>query len=106
MLLGVGAGSSFLPLLTISMSEVPLADAGLGSGFSNVTMQVGGAFGLASITSVATSNAQGSAAFQLAYILAAGVVVAALTVVVLALRAPARRVVEDREAHIEAEEAA
>jgi len=86
MLLGVGGGISFLPLLTISMSEVPLADAGLGSGFSNVVMQVGGALGLASITSVSSANAQGNAAFQLAYILAAACVVASLIVVVSVLR--------------------
>ena len=85
-LLGAGAGASFLPLLTISMSEVPLADAGLGSGFSNVVMQVGGALGLASITSISTSNAQGYAAFQMAYVLAAICVAASLVVVVAVLR--------------------
>jgi EmrB/QacA subfamily drug resistance transporter len=105
-LLGVGAGSSFLPLLTITMSQVPLADAGLGSGFSNVTMQVGGAFGLASITSISTSSAQGMGAFHLAYLLAAGVVVASLTVVLIALRAPARRAEAIPGVRVEAEEAA
>ncbi|HKW06454.1 MAG TPA: MFS transporter [Candidatus Dormibacteraeota bacterium] len=88
-LLGIGGGSSFLPLLTISMSEVPIRDAGLGSGFSNVTMQVGGAVGLASVTSVAASHAHGIATFQLAYVLAAVIVTAALAVVVIALRARA-----------------
>jgi len=90
-LLGAGGGMSFLPLLTISMSEVPLPDAGLGSGFSNVVMQVGGALGLASITSISSSNARGIAAFQLAYILAAICVGASLIVVVSVLRSPARR---------------
>jgi len=89
-LLGIGGGSSFLPLLTISMSEVPIADAGLGSGFSNVTMQVGGAIGLASVTTIATSHAHGIASFQLAYVLAAAIVAAALIVVVLGLRARRR----------------
>ena len=103
-LLGAGGGMSFLPLLTISMSEVPLADAGLGSGFSNVVMQVGGALGLASITSISTSNAQGNGAFQLAYVLAAISVTASLMVVLGVLRAPATRAVE-RE-HVRVEEAA
>ena len=85
-LLGAGGGMSFLPLLVISMSEVPIADAGLGSGFSNVVMQVGGAFGLASITSVSSANATGAGAFQLAYVLAAIVVAAALAVVLAVLR--------------------
>src|SRR5438094_7630924 len=89
-LLGAGGGMSFLPLLTISMSEVPLADAGLGSGFSNVVMQVGGALGLASITSISTSSAEGTGTFQLAYVLAAIAVAAALAVTVAVLRsAPA-----------------
>jgi len=103
-LLGAGGGMSFLPLLTISMSEVPLADAGLGSGFSNVVMQVGGALGLASITSISTSTAQGNGAFQLAYVLAAICVTASLMVVLAVLRAPATQAVI-RE-HVRVEEAA
>ena len=86
-LLGMGAGSSFLPLLTISMSEVPLADAGMASGFSNASMQVGGAFGLAAITSVSAANASGGAVFQLAYVLAAAVVGGGLAVAIVWLRA-------------------
>jgi hypothetical protein len=34
--LGLGIGSSFMPLLTIAMADVPAADAGLGSGITNV----------------------------------------------------------------------
>ena len=105
-LLGVGAGSSFLPLLTISMSEVPIADAGLGSGFSNVTMQVGGAVGLASVTTIATSHAQGIASFQLAYLLAAVIVAGALAVVLIGLRAQAAAVPQQHAAPAQAEEAA
>jgi EmrB/QacA subfamily drug resistance transporter len=89
-LLGAGAGASFLPLLTISMSEVPIVDAGLASGFSNVVMQIGGALGLAVITSVATTYARGSSSFQLAYVLAAVCVAGALTVAFITLRSPAR----------------
>ena len=104
-LLGAGAGSSFLPLLTISMAEVPIADAGLASGFSNVTMQVGGALGLAAIGSVSTSIASGTAGFQLAYVLAAICVAASLTLVALVLRRePARRV--GLRPEVEAEQAA
>ena len=105
-LLGIGGGSSFLPLLTISMSEVPIPDAGLGSGFSNVTMQVGGAVGLASVTSVAASHAHGIATFQLAYVLAAVIVTAALAVVVIALRARASGARAPHAAPVHVEEAA
>jgi MFS family permease len=104
LLLGAGGGMSFLPLLTISMSDVPLADAGLASGFSNVLMQVGGALGLASITSIAGSNADGIGVFQLAYVLGAICVAASLAVVVGVLRAPAAQVaVRER---VQVEEAA
>src|SRR5438876_7407455 len=103
-LLGAGAGSSFLPLLTISMSEVPLKDAGLGSGFGNVVMQVGGALGLASVTSISTSNSQGFAAFQMAYVLAAICVAASLIVVVTVLRTHAAQAAVQDQAR--AEEAA
>src|SRR3989442_2942020 len=58
-LLGLGGGMSFLPLLTISMSEVPMANAGVASGFSNELMQIGGALGLASVGTIATGRAQG-----------------------------------------------
>jgi len=103
-LLGAGGGMSFLPLLTISMSEVPLADAGLGSGFSNVVMQVGGALGLASITSISTSAAQGNGAFQLAYVLAAICVTASLMVVLAVLRAPATQAVVREHVRVEESE--
>jgi EmrB/QacA subfamily drug resistance transporter len=100
-LLGAGAGSSFLPLLTISMSEVPVADAGLGSGFSNVVMQVGGALGLASITSISTANAQGYGVFQMAYALAAICVAASLVVVVAVLRTRPSPVVVREQVRVE-----
>ena len=98
LMLGMGAGTSFLPLITIAMSEVPIPDAGLASGFSNVTMQVGGALGLAAFGAIATDHANAlfadgdprpmalSGGFQLGFILAATAVVAALAVVLLVLR--------------------
>ena len=55
-LLGLGAGTSFMPLLTIAMSEVPPRDAGLGSGIVNVSMQIGAAIGLAALASIATEH--------------------------------------------------
>jgi MFS family permease len=98
LLLGIGGGTSFMPLLTISMSEVPPADAGLASGFGNVTMQVGGAIGLASLGTISTGHAKALAAqgdsfqaalaggYQLGFLLAAASVAIALAVAVIALR--------------------
>jgi MFS family permease len=56
--IGLGIGSSFMPLLTIAMVDVPLADAGLGSGIVNVSQQVAGALGLAVLGTLATSRSQ------------------------------------------------
>jgi EmrB/QacA subfamily drug resistance transporter len=53
---GLGIGSSFMPLLTIAMADVPAADAGLGSGIVNVSMQVAGALGLAALGTIATNH--------------------------------------------------
>ncbi len=55
-LIGLGAGSSFMPLLSIAMADVPNADAGLGSGIVNVSMQMGGALGLAVLGTIATER--------------------------------------------------
>jgi EmrB/QacA subfamily drug resistance transporter len=85
-LLGLGGGVSFLPLLTISMSEVPMPDAGLASGFSNQVMQVGGAVGLAAIGTASTSFSVGEAGYRLAFLLAAASVAAGLAVVMAFLR--------------------
>ena len=98
LLLGVGGGTGFLPLLTIAMSEVTPADAGLASGFSNVTMQVGGALGLAALGTISTDHARAlfaegnplpvalTGGYQLGFVLAAVAVVAGLAIVVTVIR--------------------
>jgi hypothetical protein len=58
LLFGLGGGLAFMPLLSISMSEVPAADAGLAAGFGNVTMQMGAAIGLAALGAISTAHAQ------------------------------------------------
>ncbi|HEY1568973.1 MAG TPA: MFS transporter, partial [Solirubrobacteraceae bacterium] len=45
LLIGLGAGMAFMPLLTIAMAEVPPADAGLASGIVNTSLQVSAAIG-------------------------------------------------------------
>jgi EmrB/QacA subfamily drug resistance transporter len=56
LLLGVGAGLSFPPMMTIAMSGVDPADAGLASGLINTTGQVGGAIGLAVLATVSSGR--------------------------------------------------
>jgi MFS family permease len=55
-LLGVGAGLCLPPTMTLSMSGVAPADAGLASGLVNTTGQVGGAVGLAVLATVSTGR--------------------------------------------------
>jgi EmrB/QacA subfamily drug resistance transporter len=57
--IGFGIGNAFMPLLTIAMADVPAADAGLGSGITNVSQQISGAFGLAVLSTVATNHTKG-----------------------------------------------
>jgi MFS family permease len=54
--IGLGIGSAFMPLLSIAMADVPAADAGLGSGITNVSQQVAGALGLAVLGTIATNR--------------------------------------------------
>jgi MFS family permease len=56
--IGLGIGSSFTPLLTIAMADVPASDAGLGSGITNVSQQVAGALGLAVLGTIATNHSK------------------------------------------------
>ena len=52
-LLGLGGGISFPALTMLAMADVAPSDAGLASGLLNTTGQVGGAFGLAVLATVA-----------------------------------------------------
>jgi EmrB/QacA subfamily drug resistance transporter len=54
--IGTGIGLAMMPLLTIAMSDVPAADRGLGSGVITVAQQVGGAFGLAVLSTLAATH--------------------------------------------------
>src|SRR5262249_37853684 len=56
LVLGLGAGTSFLPLLTMGMSDAPAQDAGLASGIINVSVQLFGAIGLATLGTIATDH--------------------------------------------------
>jgi EmrB/QacA subfamily drug resistance transporter len=98
LLFGIGAGTSFMPLITIAMSEVPARDAGLASGIANVTMQISAAIGLAALGTISTDHtkalaAQGyslpsalTAGYQLSFGIAAACVAVGLLVVLVVLR--------------------
>ncbi len=99
--LGLGAGASFLPLLTIGMSDSAPEDAGLASGIINVSVQLFGAIGLATLGTIATDHTKALAqsghslqssltgGYHLAYVVAAVCVVGGIIAARAFLRPPA-----------------
>jgi MFS family permease len=55
-LLGIGAGMAFNPVLLAAMSEVEPSESGLASGVVNTAFMMGGALGLAILASLAASR--------------------------------------------------
>jgi EmrB/QacA subfamily drug resistance transporter len=58
LLLGLGAGIAFNPVLLAAMSDVEPQDAGLASGVVNTSFMMGGALGLAVLASLSASRSQ------------------------------------------------
>jgi hypothetical protein len=56
LLLGLGAGIAFNPMLLAAMSDVAPSDSGLASGVVNTSFMMGGAVGLAVLASVADAG--------------------------------------------------
>jgi EmrB/QacA subfamily drug resistance transporter len=102
LLIGLGAGMSFMPLLLIAMARVPGPDTGLASGITNTSLQISAAIGVAVLGSLsedrtATLAAAGSGArdallggYHLAFWVAVGCVAAAWLAAALWLRTPHR----------------
>jgi EmrB/QacA subfamily drug resistance transporter len=64
MLTSIGMGLTFVPVTLIATSGIPAGDAGLASGLFNTSQQIGGAVGLAVLSTLAsnrTSDALGTA---------------------------------------------
>ncbi|HYC34171.1 MAG TPA: MFS transporter [Candidatus Paceibacterota bacterium] len=57
-LLGIGAGIAFNPILLSAMSDVPQHESGLASGLVNTSFMMGGALGLAVLVSLASAKTQ------------------------------------------------
>ena len=65
-LLGLGAGMAFNPVLLAAMSDVEPREAGLASGVVNTSFMMGGALGLAVLASLAASRTNGASLEALA----------------------------------------
>ena len=98
LLVGVGMGFSFVPVSIAALAGVQGPEAGLASGLINTSQQIGGALGLALLTTVATTHAEGAIAdgtrppvaftdgFSLAFWVSAGFAVLSLATTLVALR--------------------
>jgi EmrB/QacA subfamily drug resistance transporter len=118
LLLGLGAGASFLPLLTIGMADAPKRDAGLASGIVNVSVQLFGAIGLAAMGTIATDHTKSLSAsghdlvsaltggYHLAYVVAAVCVGFGIIAALAVLRPPkgtVRQEIEEFEQELDRE---
>jgi EmrB/QacA subfamily drug resistance transporter len=91
LLVGIGLGFSFVPISIAALAGVQPAEAGLASGLINTSQQIGGALGIAALSTIATSRTDDALAsgstlhvalvdgFQGAFV--AGVIVAGLGIV-------------------------
>jgi MFS family permease len=91
LLIAVGIGFSFVPISIAALAGVQDAEAGLASGLINTSQQIGGALGIAALSTIATSQTENAVAAGTALPLAlvdgftaafvAGVVIAGVGVV-------------------------
>ncbi|HEX9349655.1 MAG TPA: MFS transporter, partial [Gaiellaceae bacterium] len=103
LLISVGIGFSFVPISIAALAGVKDAEAGLASGLFNTSQQIGGALGIAALSSIATSTTSDEVqsgtvlnlaltdGFQEAFIAGAGV---ALVGILVALFVVSRRDLE------------
>ena len=60
LLIGVGIGFSYVPISIAALAGVTASEAGLASGLINTSQQIGGALGIAALSTIATSHTQDS----------------------------------------------
>jgi MFS family permease len=101
LLIGFGAGLAFPALMQLAMSGATPEDSGLASGLVNTTVQVGGAIGLAVLSTLAAERSDGlrahgsdamsalNSGYHLAYLIGALLAVTAALIAAVTLRAPA-----------------
>ena len=108
-LLGLGAGMAFNPVLLAAMSDVEQGDAGLASGVVNTSFMMGGALGLAVLASLADARSDSLLAsgrgplvalndgYHLAFLVGAAFAVGAAVLAAVLLRTGASAAVREEE---------
>jgi MFS family permease len=62
LLIGLGLGFSFVPISIAALAGIRPAEAGLASGLLNTSQQIGGALGIAALSTIATSQTENAVA--------------------------------------------
>ncbi len=95
LLMSVGMGLTFVPVTLLATTNIRSEDAGLASGLFNTSQQVGGALGLAALSTLAASRtshlhvshaAAVVSGYRLGFIVGAGLLAAAAALLVLLVR--------------------
>jgi EmrB/QacA subfamily drug resistance transporter len=97
LLIGIGIGFSFVPISIAALAGVRASEAGLASGLINTSQQIGGALGIAALSTIATTRTEDalasgtlmpsalvdgfSAAFLAGALIAGAGIIAALTLI-------------------------
>jgi hypothetical protein len=97
LLIGIGIGFSFVPISIAALAGVRASEAGLASGLINTSQQIGGALGIAALSTIATTRTENalasgtllpsalvdgfSAAFLAGALIAGAGIIAALTLI-------------------------
>jgi EmrB/QacA subfamily drug resistance transporter len=109
LLISIGLGFSFVPVSIAALAGVQPTEAGLASGLINTSQQIGGALGVAVLSTVATTTTDDAVAagdalpfaltdgFQAAFLVGAGVAIAGILVSLFVVR---REDLTRQEAHV------
>jgi EmrB/QacA subfamily drug resistance transporter len=98
LLISVGIGFSFVPISIAALAGVQPSEAGLASGLFNTSQQIGGALGIAALSSIATTTTSNHVAtgttlnvaltdgFQAAFVAGAAVAIVGILVAIFVVR--------------------